>query len=137
MTLAAHKPSRILLVDDEDRLRSCIATALRERGYEAIEARCGRDAVAAAEATHPDASLLDMNMPDMTGVDVLRSWLSRGLRFPVIIMTAEATQDLRIEAVRLGALEVISKPFGVQDLFGHLARALSQLHRPQPEVHPN
>lgn len=114
--LASAHP-RLLLVDDDDALRSCLADALRERGIDTIEAARGHEALSLGSQIGPTLSLLDMNMPDMTGVEVFRRWQAAGLRFPVIFMTAEAEMELRIEAVRLGAVEVVSKPFSVRAMF--------------------
>lgn len=108
---------RILLADDEPALRHSLADALGNRGFSVIEACCGAEAVELGAKQRPDLSLLDVNMPDMTGVDVFRRWLGAGLKFPVIMMTAEAAQNLRIEAVQLGAVAVMAKPFGARELF--------------------
>lgn len=120
---------RVLLADDDDSLRSGLAAALRERGYDAFEARRGGEALDLGTRIAPDLGLLDMNMPDMTGVEVFRRWIALGIRFPVIFMTAEATAELRVEAVRLGAIEVLPKPFGVRQLFGLVSETVSGRYR--------
>jgi DNA-binding response OmpR family regulator len=118
--------TRILLADDDDGLRLGLATALRERGFDALEADCGSRALEIATADPPDVSLLDLNMPDMTGVEVLRRMIALGIRVPCLVMTAEAEPRLRVEAVQLGARAVLSKPFGFADLMGLLREILRQ-----------
>lgn len=124
---SGRRPSgRLLLVDDDDGLRSCLADALRDRGFETIEADRGLKALELGSSLTPALTLMDMNMPDMTGVEVYRRWRSAGLRFPVIFMTAEAEVELRLEAVRLGAVQVVSKPFSVHNLFDLVYRTLRE-----------
>ncbi len=115
---------RILLADDDDGLRVGLATALRERGFEALEADCGFRAIEIATSSRPDLSLLDLNMPDMTGVEVLRRMNAMGIRVPCLMMTAEAEPSLRIEAVQLGARAVLSKPFSFGELMTRLREML-------------
>ena len=110
--------SRILIVDDEESLRQTLVSAFQEHGYDTLEADCGARALEIGNLEQLDLSVLDINMPDMTGVDVLRQWLQAGLCFPVIFMTAEANQNLTVEATELGAAAVLRKPFGVKEIFG-------------------
>jgi len=124
MTTGTRVSRRILLADDEPELRHSLADALNHRGFSVMEASCGSEALELGSRERPDLSLLDINMPDMTGVDVFRRWVRSGLRFPVIMMTAEAVADLRVEAQRLGVVAVVAKPFGARELFDLVYRAL-------------
>lgn len=122
MTSVSPAHPRILVADDNDGLRRMLATAFQERGYETLEAGCGQDAVELGRREHPLVSLLDLNMPDMTGVEVVRRWLASGLVMPVIFMTADANVMLRTQARQLGAVDVLDKPFSIGHMFG-LVRA--------------
>lgn len=114
---------RILLADDEAVLRETIADALRGRGYEPALADCGGAALELGKRWQPDLSVLDINMPDMTGIDVVRRWRSAGMNFPVIMMTAEASEELRITAMTMAGGFVV-KPFALKDLLDLVNRLL-------------
>lgn len=124
MTADTPTMRRILLADDNSSLRSSLAMALNGRGFETVEAECGAEALKLGNDERPDLSLLDINMPDMTGVDVLRGWIESGLNFPVIFMTAERNKELRVQAQDLGALCVLDKPFGADEFIGVIQRSL-------------
>ena len=126
MTLEDQTLKRVLLADDNDGLRQSLAMALKERGYETLEADRGQKAWDLGRSGRPHLSLLDINMPDMTGVDVYRNWKSEGIVIPVIFMTAEASQSLREEATGLGAMSVLSKPFSASEFLGLVRRALTE-----------
>jgi len=117
MEAASHIPATILLADDEPALRQPLAEAFCERGYRIREASCGLEALEMGRTEQPGLSVLDINLPDITGVEVYRRWLAEGIGFPVIFVTAEASEELRVEAISLGARAVVQKPFGVRELF--------------------
>lgn len=117
MEASSQFESTILLADDEPGLRQPLAEAFSERGYRTLEAECGIDALELGRAKKPRLSVLDINLPDITGVEVYRRWQAEGVEIPVIFVTAEASEELRIEAVKLGARAVMQKPFGVRELF--------------------
>ena len=116
----------VLIVDDEKALRDGLSDAVRDLGYAPVVASSGREALAVAAQTNPDAVLLDLRMPDMDGLQVLTRLRGEtaGARLPVAIITAYATAANTIEAMRLGAFDHLTKPVGRDDLASLLARML-------------
>ena len=114
----------VLIVDDEKALRDGLAEAIRDLGYRPVVAASGREALALAAESKPDAVLLDLRMPDMDGLQALTRLRDEadGARLPVAILTAYATAANTIEAMRLGAFDHLTKPIGREDLASLLAR---------------
>ena len=115
---------RILIVDDDAALRRAIATALSDLGHEAAEAADGEAALAWLSRHRADAVLLDLRMPGMGGLDVLRCIRDRPAAPPVAVLTAVPTSENTIEAMRLGAADHLAKPIGREGLRALLARML-------------
>jgi DNA-binding NtrC family response regulator len=117
--------TRVLIVDDDEALRGALCETLRDLGYEASAASTGRGAMSLSAASRPDAVLLDLRMPDMNGLDVLRYYREGSATPPpVAIMTAYATATNTIEAMRLGAFDHVTKPVGRDDLASLLRRMI-------------
>jgi DNA-binding NtrC family response regulator len=114
----------ILIVDDDLALRRAIATALIDLGYEAAEAADGEAALAWLSRHHADGVLLDLRMPGMDGMDVLRRIMAKPRPPPVAVLTAVPTSDNTIEAMRLGAVDHLAKPIGREGLHALLSRML-------------
>ncbi|WP_457488878.1 sigma-54-dependent transcriptional regulator [Tardiphaga sp. P5_C10] len=116
----------ILIVDDEMALRDALCEAVRDLGHLPIAAASGREAVRLAATAPPDAALLDLRMPDMDGLAVLKELRKPEGRatFPIAIVTAYATAANTIEAMRLGAFDHLTKPIGREDLAFLLDRML-------------
>ena len=121
--------ARVLIVDDDRALRRAIATALGDLGHETGEAGDGEAALAWLSRNRADAVLLDLRMPGMNGMDVLRAIRTRADPPPVAVLTAVPTSDNTIEAMRLGAVDHLAKPIGRDGL-----QAL--LHRMLPPAEP-
>ena len=114
----------ILIVDDDRALRRAIATALTDLGHEAAEAADGETALGWLSRHQADAVLLDLRMPGMDGMDVLRRIKARPASPPVAVLTAVPTSDNTIEAMRLGAADHLAKPIGRDALQALLGRML-------------
>ncbi len=114
----------ILIVDDDRALRSAIATALGDLGHATAEAADGEAALAWLSRHQADAVLLDLRMPGMDGMDVLRRIRAKQGAPPVAILTAVPSSDNTIEAMRLGAADHLAKPIGRDGLKALLARML-------------
>ena len=114
----------ILIVDDDAALRRALATALTDLGHQAAEAADGEAALAWLSRHHADAMLLDLRMPGMDGMEVLRRVRARPGAPPVAILTAVPTSDNTIEAMRLGAADHLAKPIGRDGLRALLSRML-------------
>ena len=113
MPAAERRPPRILVVDDERSMRELLAIVLRREGYEVLLAENGRSAVAALEREPVDLLISDIKMPDMSGVEVLRAAKKIDKDILGIMITAFASTDTAVEAMRLGACDYLSKPFDV------------------------
>jgi two-component system, NtrC family, response regulator PilR len=117
----------ILLVDDETKILNALASALRGEGHEVVTASSGRDAQRLLGQRVFDLLVIDNLMPDTTGLDVIRE-LTTGApeseRPQLLMMTAHATVESAIEAMKLGALDYLQKPFDVDELLVVVNRAL-------------
>src|SRR5213595_387617 len=114
-TLKNYK-DKILVVDDEKMIRWSLGEALRGWGFEPIEAETGSGALAAFEAESPAAVLLDINLPDGSGLDVLRKMRQREPDAVIIMITANVLVDETIAALRGGAYDFIGKPINLEEL---------------------
>jgi two-component system response regulator PilR (NtrC family) len=110
---AARRPARILVVDDERSMRELLAIVLRREGYEVVLAENGRAAIDVLEREPVDLLISDIQMPDLSGVDVLRAAKKIDQDILGIMITAFASTETAVEAMRLGACDYLSKPFDV------------------------
>ena len=117
--------STVLIVDDDAALRKALAMALSDLGHEPAEAADGAAALAWLVRRRADAVLLDLRMPGMDGIEVLRRIRALADPPPVAVLTAVPTSANTIEAMRLGAADHFAKPIGREDLMALLARMLS------------
>jgi DNA-binding NtrC family response regulator len=117
----------ILLVDDETKIREALAKALREEGHEVVATGCPRDAQQLLTKGSFDVLLVDNLMPDLTGIDLIRELVATSApadRPQILLMTAHATVESAIEAMKLGALDYLQKPFEIDELLVVVRRAL-------------
>lgn len=115
--------TRVLVVDDEVPILRALSANLRARGYTADVAPTGEVALEIAARTAPDAVILDLGLPGMSGLDVirgLRGWTST----PIIILSAREAQAQKVAALDAGADDYVTKPFGMDELFARLRAAL-------------
>jgi DNA-binding response OmpR family regulator len=123
---------RILIVDDEGHIRRMMRLALETAGYEVGEAADGQQALEMLHAgSEWDVVLLDQKMPGMDGLDVLRELNKRGLEMPVIMITAFASIELAVEAMKLGASDFVRKPMTPEILRDAVTAALAKTRRPR------
>jgi two-component system response regulator PilR (NtrC family) len=108
-----RRPPRVLVVDDELSIRELLAIVLRREGYDVVLAEDGRSAIQALEHDPFDLLISDIKMPDMNGVEVLRAAKKVDQDILAIMITAFASTDTAIEAMRLGACDYLSKPFDI------------------------
>ena len=118
--------AKLLVVDDERSMRELLSIVLRREGYDVTLAENGRAAIDHLERGRFDLLISDIKMPDMTGVDVLRSAKRIDPDILGIMITAFASADTAIEAMRLGAHDYLSKPFDVDELKMKVRNALEQ-----------
>ncbi|MEX1279581.1 MAG: response regulator transcription factor [Candidatus Sulfomarinibacteraceae bacterium] len=115
----------VLLVEDEETLAESVQFALEVEGYEVTSVGDGRDAVTAVGTRAPDLVLLDLMLPGLSGLDVLRT-IRRDHQMPVIILTAKDAEADKVLGLELGADDYVTKPFSMREL---IARVRSQLRR--------
>jgi two-component system KDP operon response regulator KdpE len=113
----------ILVVDDEPAIVRTLSINLRARDYEVIVARDGRTALDACREERPDVVILDLGLPDLSGVDVLRQ-LRAWSQVPVIVLSARHGSDDKVEALDEGADDYVTKPFGMDELLARVRAAV-------------
>ena len=125
---------RILVADDERSMRELLAIVLRREGYEVVLAENGRQAIAELEHRPIDLLISDIQMPDMNGVEVLRAAKQINQDLAGIMVTAFASAETAIEALRMGAYDYIHKPFNVDELKIVVRNALERRQLRQENV---
>jgi two-component system KDP operon response regulator KdpE len=116
------------VVDDEPQILRAVGTNLRARGYDVDLAATGEDALQLAAANHPDLVVVDLGLPGIDGVEVVRSlrgWSS----VPIVILSAREAEAVKVAALDAGADDYVTKPFGMDEL---LARVRAALRRATP-----
>jgi two-component system, OmpR family, KDP operon response regulator KdpE len=114
---------RVLIVDDDLSFRRVVRTMMAAKGYEVSEARNGTEALEHVRAAKYDLLLLDINMPEMTGVEVCRE-IRKTSEVPIIMLTVRNTESDKVEALDAGADDYITKPFGARELLARIRAAL-------------
>jgi len=126
----AREPSgngkRILVVDDEPSIVDAVATALRYEGYDVAEASTGREALELITTTDPDLVVLDWMLPDIEGIEVGRRLRARGFKTAVLFLTAKDGTEHKVEALRAGGDDYVTKPFSLAEI---VARTQAILRR--------
>jgi two-component system response regulator PilR (NtrC family) len=108
--------ARILVVDDESSMREMLRIVLRRDGYNVLVAESGRQAIDLLQREHVDLLLSDIRMPDVSGVEVLRAAKEANREIVAFMMTAFASTETAVEAMRLGAVDYFMKPFSMDEL---------------------
>jgi two-component system response regulator PilR (NtrC family) len=129
-----RRTPRVLVVDDERSMRELLAIVLKREGYDVVLAENGRSAVSALEAGPFDLLISDIKMPDMTGVEVLRAAKQLDPDILGIMITAFASTETAIEAMRLGACDYLSKPFDIDLLKMKVREKVENRHLKQENV---
>jgi two-component system KDP operon response regulator KdpE len=124
---------RILVTEDEPGLRSTLAIGLRAHGHEALTAGDGRTALDACREDSPDLVILDLGLPDIPGVEVLRR-LREWSAVPVIVLSARTDAADKVGALDAGADDYVTKPFGMAELLARIRAAGRRTGADQPTV---
>jgi two-component system KDP operon response regulator KdpE len=131
------KKTKILIVDDEPQILRALRAGLTAHSYDVVGAADGEEALDKAATELPDAIILDINMPGLSGLDVcksLREWSSA----PIIVLSARDAEHDKVTALDLGADDYLTKPFGTDELLARLRVALRHAARetnpPEPVV---
>ncbi|MFD3550384.1 response regulator [Streptomyces sp. NPDC058655] len=120
--------TRVLVVEDEPQIVRALVINLKARKYEVDAAADGATALELAAARHPDVVVLDLGLPDMDGVEVIRG-LRGWTRVPILVLSARHSSDEKVEALDAGADDYVTKPFGMDEL---LARLRAAVRRAEP-----
>ncbi len=120
--------TRVLVVDDEPQIRNALRTNLRARGYEVDLAPDGDEALRLAAQRHPDVVILDLGLPGIDGIDVIRG-LRGWSEVPIIILSVREDEADKVDALDAGADDYVTKPFGMDEL---LARVRAAVRRRGP-----
>ncbi|WP_312642134.1 response regulator transcription factor [Hydrogenoanaerobacterium sp.] len=121
----------ILIVEDERAISNFISTVLTANGYRTIKTETGRETLSLITSHCPDVVLLDLGLPDMDGLEVLKS-VREWSNIPIIIVSARGYEREKVEALDLGADDYITKPFGTSELLARIRTALR--HNSKPET---
>jgi two-component system response regulator RegX3 len=126
--------ARILFVEDEPSISEPFSKALRRAGFEPLVASNGTVALSLADQSPPDLVLLDLNLPDLDGLDVCRE-LRRRSDTPIVMLTARGTETDRIVGLELGADDYVVKPFSADEVIARI-RAVLRRARPAESSEP-
>jgi len=125
-----YKPA-VLVIDDEVQIRRLLRVTLEANGYRVWEASTGNDGIVEAAQRRPDVVVLDLGLPDLDGLTVLKR-LREWSRVPVLILTVREADDEKVKALDAGADDYVTKPFSTAELLARLRVALRHI-QPMPE----
>jgi two-component system response regulator PhoP len=117
---------RLLVIEDETSLRRQLCEQLRAAGYGVDDAANGKDGLLHGREYPIDLAVVDIGLPDLSGIEVIRAWRKQDKRFPVLILTARGRWQDKVEGLEAGADDYLVKPFHVEEL---LARVNALLRR--------
>jgi two-component system, OmpR family, KDP operon response regulator KdpE len=126
--------TRVLVVDDEPQILRALRINLHARHYDVVTAGTGRAALDAAADAHPDLVILDLGLPDIDGVDVIRS-LRKWTQVPIVILSGRMNSAAKVDALDAGADDYVTKPFSVEELLARI-RAVTRRTAEPEQVEP-
>jgi len=113
----------LLLIEDEPQMRRFLRATLKAHGYQIVEAATAREGLAQAAGRNPELILLDLGLPDLDGLEVVRT-IRRSASTPVIVISARGQEQDKVAALDLGADDYLTKPFGAPELLARIRVAL-------------
>lgn len=123
----------ILVVDDEAPIRRLLRTSLTPQGFSITEAVDGRTALQAVAIANPDLIILDLGLPDMDGLQVIRDLKLRWDKIPIIVLSSRGEEAVKVTALDLGADDYVTKPFGMAELVARIHAALRHGYKSKGE----
>ena len=130
-------PLRVLVVDDEPPIRKLLRMGLTAQGYQVMEAPNGKTALELI-AQSPDLVILDLGLPDVQGLELLRTIRARNEQVPIVVLSSRGDEAAKVAALDLGADDYVTKPFGTEELLARMRAALRhqlQVHGERPVFH--
>jgi two-component system KDP operon response regulator KdpE len=124
-------PLRVLVIDDEPAIRRFLRTSLSAQGYSVLEAEDGENGLAMLGRNSLDAVVLDLGLPGMSGLDVLKKIRESGSSVPVVVLSSRTDETGKVTALDMGADDYVTKPFGMDELLARIRAAVR--HRLQQE----
>jgi two-component system, OmpR family, KDP operon response regulator KdpE len=118
----------VLVIDDEPQIRRFVSAGLELHGYKVREAETGAAGVSAAAHMQPDAIVLDLGLPDMSGIEVLKS-IRAWSNVPIIVLSIDSAEEQKVMLLKLGADDYVVKPFGIPELAARCEAALRRYHK--------
>lgn len=126
-------PVRVLVVDDEPAIRRFLRTSLGAQNFDVLEAADARTALSQLAHTSIDVLVLDLGLPDMDGLEVIRTLREQGSAVPIIVLSSRGDETAKVRALDLGADDYVTKPFGMDELIARLRAALRHKLQQQGE----
>jgi two-component system, OmpR family, KDP operon response regulator KdpE len=123
----------VLAIEDEPEIRRFLRTALPQHGYRLYETSTGQDGLAQSAARNPDIILLDLGLPDLDGLAVIRR-LREWATTPIIVLSARDQEKVKVTALDLGADDYLTKPFGIDELLARMRVVLRHAARASAET---
>jgi two-component system KDP operon response regulator KdpE len=127
--ISEGRGARILIADDEPAIRRAVQTNLARHGFQIETAETGREAIERAASFRPDLVLLDLGLPDIDGLEVIRALRERG-NTPIVVLSVRGQERDKVAALDVGADDYLTKPFGVDELLARVRVALRHVARP-------
>lgn len=124
---------RILIIEDDQALALGLRINLEAEGYEVIHAASAEDGLSAIDTSSVDLVVLDLMLPGIDGIDALRRIRSENLKLPVLILTARSTMDDKVEGLKAGADDYLTKPFNLEEFLLRVHRMLDRYQWYRPE----
>lgn len=118
------KSKQILIVDDEQSIRTLLDYNLKQAGYETIMASDGKEAIEMAEAKKPDLILLDLMLPQISGIEVCKMLRSQHINIPIIMLTAKSEELDKVLGLEIGADDYMTKPFSPREVVARVKAVL-------------
>jgi two-component system KDP operon response regulator KdpE len=131
--VTAPVPGRVLVVDDEPQILRTLEVNLTARGYQVDLAPTGEVALDLATRTHPDLVILDLGLPGIDGIDVVRS-LRKWSKVPILVLSAREAERAKVAALDAGADDYVTKPFGMAELVARVRAALRRAAPPEEQA---
>lgn len=125
--MSVHNLSRVMVVEDDDAYRRQLGRALASRGLEVSLAANGSEAIALAQESAPEAAVVDLRMPGMPGLEVVRALLALNPDARVLVLTGFGTIATAVEAIKLGAIDYLQKPARIDEIVAALSQEVDPI----------